>query len=807
MNFFANIRIKQNTQDTNSKYSDPHLKIIYLIETVEKIYKDKNFQINFQLTYSKCHEICQNRMASELFSSLNTLLARIVNTHHENLMLYTNEDDFVNYLIDTFFKYKNSSATVSDSLLYMDRIREKYNICELNIYDNCLSKFFNIFASTDIKVKIFDAFSNKLLRLRTIFINSRNDFIYHYNEFQNFIKIVIEIKLFYNSNIFKNNTNNFYYQEFLPRLYETTENLYSKLFQDYFLVENDYLEEEIKAIKFLETIFDIINKEDSLWKDLTEERNKIIEIITDNLVLKNSNFIFDSGVKFFLINKNFENLSLCYKIFCKNDYNQIKNNFYTKFQELILSLFKELNTNFVKKNNFNIIEYFNFYHYTEQIYDTKKKLYDILSNCFENNTKLEQIIKSSCESIVNRHTEFLKNFVKLLHEEIKISVKNRNSKVKEFNDKFVNIFKLISDKDLFEIEYRKYLAKRLLRNSTMINETEADFYKIMKKESGANYVKKIESMLNDIFDSQDLNSQFRSLKKSNNYPKNKIDFYVKILSSDNWPLDEINGVNYLKSPSKNFNACVELNNIQTKSVNLPNLLDNYVQEFTSFYYDKFKNRQLIWVHDISWAEITGRFLFKNYSFIVSAYQMAILYMFNFNEVINLIDIFKGLGIRDKENEKIENLFTHLYPLFQKNILITNGQNSDTKSINNFLTNISNKNYNFNVNVNTKFNSKENKIILNYKKRKETQTREIKDTNEINYNILEDRKHLVDAAIIKILKNEKRINFEKLKTKIVESVNNYFIPDINVIKNRLDNLTDRNFIARDLDDPNFFNYTA
>ena len=149
------------------------------------------------------------------------------------------------------------------------------------------------------------------------------------------------------------------------------------------------------------------------------------------------------------------------------------------------------------------------------------------------------------------------SFGKLIHEEIKLCQKIKNNeRLVEFRDKFQCVFKFINNKDLFEEIYRKYLQKRLLRNSSMMKENEFIFYEIMKDENGFNYVKKIEKMINDIFYSQNINMDFRKKNLNNISGENKPDFYIKILSQDSWPFDD-----YIKNEIKLNNPVVVNNNM------------------------------------------------------------------------------------------------------------------------------------------------------------------------------------------------------------------------------------------------------
>jgi hypothetical protein len=856
--------INRNSMTSNLNHSNN--KIISLISEIENMYmKNLNSNnsvkiVNFQMIYSKCHEICHNRMSDVLYSKFMSLIEGIVTSYAVKLQAIqvnrldnSSSDNFMNCLIENFLYFKSVSQTVSDSLLYLERIRQKLGISNVSLFQDCMENFFKatlLNSNKDILNKTLNLASKELFRIR-------NDKYQFTHQFEKIVEIFSDLKnlQFQMSNLDQIDDNlislvpstGFYrdnvYNQFLDILEKDTEKYFFKFLEENYHInenkESSSDEDEIvyltfnlqnnktnlnSCCKFIKDLSYVLDNEEKLFSTIQPiEKEKVLFILMDNLLIKNSEFLFNNGFsqafkQFTLLNEGMfsdNHISSIYKFFFSFlDYPIAKNKFYQSFNEFLLNQLKSLENNFVKKNNFNKIEYFNFYQYIEEIYILKKKYLELLSTCMDSNTKVEQIIKSNFEKLVNKYDDFQENFVSLIHEEIKISIKNRSSKVQEFADKFLIIFKLINDKDMFELEYRKYLAKRLLRNSSMIKETEYEFYSIMRRESGSNFVKRIENMINDIFHSNDLNLEHRIknckkesqiLTKSNLSTKNssymnsnklltsvkekEIEFYVKILSLENWPIKEI--FNPVQDPThKNSSIFSDIESIQNKSINIPNILDKHIQEFTNFYYGKFKNRQLMWIHDLSWAEINAKFknnnLNKNFSLIVSSTQMSILFLFNNKRSYYLPNLLTLLNIRENDKEKYNNLFTHLNPLLRVKLF---SLQNDT------------------LILNENFTNKEHRLILNNFKADKKDKSSKPEEKEISHFVLEDRKHHIDAAIMRILKHSegKKTHYESLKSKVIEYVSNYFVPEVTTIKQRIDNLLDREFIARDMSDPNVFVY--
>ena len=71
----------------------------------------------------------------------------------------------------------------------------------------------------------------------------------------------------------------------------------------------------------------------------------------------------------------------------------------------------------------------------------------------------------------------------------------------------------------------------------------------------------------------------------------------------------------------------------------------------------------------------------------------------------------------------------------------------------------------------------------------------------------DRKHYLDAAIVRIMKARKQLTYEQIKTETIEAVRRHFVPDVLSIKQRVDGLVEQEYLRRDDNDRNMFFYVA
>ena len=837
-----------------------------------KLQLTKNeYELDFQLLYSKCYEICLHWKANELYKEIEKLIKNVVVSFLEEIDKLNDEEpnyNFMNSFINKFHFYSKKIQQACNALSYVDNIyrrnmavsggEENIPAGEDSIIKYKAMKIYyeSLIFDKNIKEKIIKVVTREFINLREL--NFKNNKV-----FKQFFEIITEKKYgntFYNEliELITNETKK-YYQNLTNKIINELgidininkdKDKDNKENKDNNKSDNDNNKNEIVTNKivdkenqfnvlkqFLVKLYELINNEEIYLKNIAE-KDVLLNHIFNICVMNNYELIFKSCIKKLFKLNDIETFSKIYKLFYDHSYSNKEENttlFTNSFNNMLNKFLQKISKNFIIRKNNGKIEYLNFYQYVEEIYKIKKQCANFLLHSMNNNNKIDHVIKVNFEKIINGENSesFNESFGKLLHEEIKLCQKIKNNeRLIEFKDKFQCIFKFINNKDLFEENYRKLLQKRLLRNSSMMKENELIFYEIMKEENGFNYVKKIEKMINDIFYSQNINIDFRKKNMNNTNYKNMPDFYIKILSQDSWPFDEYikneiklnnpiitnnnnnNNVNNsqnilnkseMKDSKDNINLMLQkskstdinfadnkLNNNINLSVNrssstniiispkknikYPLCLSSGLELFEKYFQNQFSHRYLTYVPSLSWAEIyTVPNIFvkskKNHSFIVSFYQVCILLHFKKNNLsVNTKILCEELNLSEEELE------THYEYLVKKGLI--------SKKNNNLL-------------LNEGFVSEEEKINLNYRGILGGKKDKGNDSKEISHFILEDRKYQIDAAIMHLLKNIKneKIKFEKLKELLVDYLKNFFSPEENIIKSRINNLLERNLIVK------------
>ena len=80
-------------------------------------------------------------------------------------------------------------------------------------------------------------------------------------------------------------------------------------------------------------------------------------------------------------------------------------------------------------------------------------------------------------------------------------------------------------------------------------------------------------------------------------------------------------------------------------------------------------------------------------------------------------------------------------------------------------------------------------------------------NETKRKVDEDRKHEIEACIVRIMKSRKVMSHVNLVSEVVEQLNNRFQPSPVVIKKRIEGLIEREYIKRQDGDRRTYVYLA
>ncbi|UJR37529.1 hypothetical protein I4U23_030231 [Adineta vaga] len=179
---------------------------------------------------------------------------------------------------------------------------------------------------------------------------------------------------------------------------------------------------------------------------------------------------------------------------------------------------------------------------------------------------------------------------------------------------------------------------------------------------------------------------------------------------------------------------------------------------------------------------------------VSVYQMAILLLFNSKESMTVEAMLDAIQIDSILLVQV------LLTILKSKLLTCSGIDSDQIDDDFEESNIKTDSV---IHINSKFTSKRIRFSLN----QPIKAVEQKDTDATNQTIEEDRKFLIQAAIVRTMKARQELSHALLTQEVIEQLNSRFIPQISLIKKCIDLLLEKEYLERSTENRNLYRYLA
>jgi cullin 3 len=267
-------------------------------------------------------------------------------------------------------------------------------------------------------------------------------------------------------------------------------------------------------------------------------------------------------------------------------------------------------------------------------------------------------------------------------------------------------------------------------------------------------------MFGDMSLSDQLQDEYK--KQSHQGSPGGVEHECRVLQTNAWPEkpDDINIV-----PCAEMLACISA--------------------FKFFYDSKHNGLKLQWMYNMGQVELKALSFSRPHILAVSAYQCLVLMLFNKTSQISFKEICDATKVPPEECKRhVQSLTVSRHKLLSKSS-VTGGESKEIEDDTRFA-------------VNLDFTNEKMKVVVGLiKKEEKAEQIQVAETPV-------ERKHVIDAAVVRIMKSRKKLDHNSLLEEVYKQCT-LFKPQPSQIKVQVEHLIDREFLKRDGEKRNVYIY--
>lgn len=544
-----------------------------------------------------------------------------------------------------------------------------------------------------------------------------------------------------------------YLMAFEQRFIQETERLYR--------TKSDTLVNEYDVPQYLKYVEKIIMEEtdrSSIYLDSNTKR-PLIETVEQELIAKHLKLILSKGIDNLLENMRIDDLVLLHALLSRveNGPHEICQHFnqFVKKQGKLLVANPEKDKSMVS-----------------ELLTFKEQMDKVVNDCFMSQERFINSLKEAFEHFINQRPN---KPAELIAKYIDARLRSGNKEATEEElekmlDRILVLFRFIHGKDVFEAFYKKDLAKRLLVNKSASVDAEKSMLTKLKQECGAAFTGKLEGMFKDIEVSKDIMLNFRTyLANAKIAPS--LDIYVNVLTMGFWPT------------------------YQPIKITIPQFMLKHQDFFEKFYTQKHSGRKLQWQPNLDQCTLVADYRASQgdnsnddrrsrHELQVSLFQAIVLLLFNSKDELTYKEILEATSIESLELKRtLQSLACG-----KTRVIIKDPKGKDVTEDDKFL-------------YNSKFQYHLFKVKINQVQLKETQEEQAMTQEKV----FQDRQYQIDAAIVRVMKTRKKLSHQLLLNEVFDLLR--FSVRAQDMKARIESLIERDFLKREPDNVNIYNYVA
>lgn len=745
-----------------------------LKNAIQEIQKKNNSGLSFEELYRNAYTMVLHKHGERLYTGLKEVVSQHLETKVRDDVLRSLHNNFLQTLNSAWNDHQTSMVMIRDILMYMDRVYVQQNEVE-NVYNLGLI----IFRDEVVRYGcIRDHMRETLLNM--VMCERKGEVIDHIA-----IKNACQMLMILGIN------KRYVYEEDFERPFLAQSAAFYKMESQKFLSENS-------ASVYIKRVEQRITEEADRAKMYLDESTepRIVEVVEDELIKKHMKTIVEmenSGVVYMLKNTKTDDLACMYKLFSR-----VQDGVKT-ISDCVSKYLREQGKSLVKEEESGT----NPITFVQNLLDLKDRFDHFLHHSFNYERTFKHMISSDFEHFLNlnpKSPEYLSLFI---DDKLKKGCKGMSEQeIETILDKTMVLFRYLLEKDVFERYYKAHLAKRLLLNKSVSDDSEKNMISKLKTECGCQFTSKLEGMFKDMSVSNTIMDEFKNHVQNRNISLHGVDLSVRILTTGFWPTTSA-----------------------TPNCNIPNASRQAFDTFKGFYLGKHSGRQLTLQPQLGTAFINAVFYgiksenggngsgennengnskegacsssagitlpttTRKHVLQVSTYQMCVLMLFNNRERMTYEEIQQESDIPEKD--LIRALQSLSMGKLQQRLLMRTPKTKEIEPSNEFY-------------VNDGFVSKFHKVKIQTVAAKGETEPERKETRS---KVDEDRKHEIEAAIVRIMKSRKKLSHNLLVTDVTTQLRSRFLPSPVIIKKRIEGLIEREYLARTPEDRKVYVYLA
>ncbi|XP_041988846.1 cullin-3 isoform X2 [Aricia agestis] len=724
-----------------------------LKNAIQEIQKKNNSGLSFEELYRNAYTMVLHKHGERLYTGLKEVVSSHLETKVREDVLHSLHNGFLQTLNNAWTDHQTSMIMIRDILMYMDRVYVQQNDVD-NVYNLGLI----IFRDQVVRYGcIRDHLRQTLLELVA---RERRGEVVDRLAIRNACQMLMVLGI---------NSRAVYEEDFeKPFLHQSAE--FYRMESQKFLAENS-------AAVYIARVESRIGEEAERARhyldDSTEPR--VIAVLEHELIERHMKTIVEmenSGVVHMLTHTRTQELACLYKLLSR-----VSEGLRT-VADAVSAHLREQGRALVTDTHHNT----NAITYVQNLLDLKDRFDHFLHNSFNNDKMFKNMIGSDFEyflNLNNKSPEFLSLFIdgKLKKGEKGMS----EQEIEAVLDKTMVLFRFLQEKDVFERYYKQHLAKRLLLNKSVSDDSEKNMISKLKTECGCQFTSKLEGMFKDMTVSNTIMDEFKEHVLSSGTNLHGVDLSVRVLTTGFWPTQSA-----------------------TPKCNIPTAPRSAFEVYRSFYLAKHSGRQLSLQPQLGNADLHATFRAapaspphspapppapRRHIIQVSTFQMCVLLLFNKRERLTYEEILNETDVPEKDLVRALQSLAMGKPT--QRVLIKNPKTKEIEPSNQFY-------------VNDAFTSKLHRVKIQTVAAKGESEPERRETrNKVD----EDRKHEIEAAIVRIMKARKKMAHTLLVAEVTEQLRARFLPSPVVIKKRIEGLIEREYLARTPDDRKVYTYVA